>query len=138
MNSFSFIIPSTSTCGEKSVSYLPLRTYKNKLTNEIITPTRTYIDIDKYKNYTNWVNKLIIINADLNNITYPIIKHNLKINISLSTICRRLKETIIFVQELPKEKRQILPTDYIYIQSDESYNNLRLFSLYVLFLNLIT
>ena len=63
-------------------------------------------------------------NADLNNITYPIIKHNLKINISLSTICRRLKKTIIFVEELPQEKIKILPTDYIYIQSDESYNNL--------------
>ncbi|WP_339046842.1 hypothetical protein [Spiroplasma endosymbiont of Colias croceus] len=109
---------------EFGISYLPLRTYKNKLTNEIITPTRTYIDIDKYKNYTNWVNKLIILNADLNNITYPIIKHNLKIDISLSTICRRVKKTIIFVQELPQEKIKILPTDYIYIQSDESYNNL--------------
>ncbi|WP_342266752.1 Mbov_0401 family ICE element transposase-like protein [Spiroplasma endosymbiont of Villa modesta] len=109
---------------EFGLSYLPLRTYKNKLTNEIITPTRTYIDIDKYKNYTNWVNKLIILNADLNNITYPIIKHNLKISISLSTICRRLKKTTIFVQELPQEKIKILPTDYIYIQSDESYNNL--------------
>ena len=109
---------------EFGVSYLPLRTYKNKLTNEIITPTKTYIDVDKYKNYTNWVNKLIIMNADLNNITYPIIKHNLKINISLSTICRRLKKTIIFVEELPQEKIKILPTDYIYIQSDESYNNL--------------
>ncbi len=109
---------------EFGISYLSLRTYKNKLTNEIITPTRTYIDIDKYKNYTNSVNKLIIMNADLNNITYPIIKHNLKIDISLSTICRRLKKTTIFVQELPQEKRKILPTDYIYIQTDESYNNL--------------
>ena len=34
---------------EFGVSYLPLRTYKNKLTNEIITPTKTYIDVDKYK-----------------------------------------------------------------------------------------
>ncbi len=109
---------------EFGISYLPLRTYKNKLTNENITPTRTYIDIDKYKNYTNSVNKLIIMNADLNNITYPIIKHNLKIDISLSTICRRLKKTTIFVQELPQEKRKILSHEYIYIQSDESYNNL--------------
>ncbi len=61
---------------EFGISYLPLRTYKNKLTKEIITPTKTYIDIDKYKNYTNRVKKAIIYEADLKNIKYQIIKHN--------------------------------------------------------------
>ncbi|WDA53803.1 MAG: hypothetical protein PPFGHCPK_01287 [Spiroplasma endosymbiont of Drosophila atripex] len=100
------------------------KVYQHKITGKYLYPLDTYINIDKNKKFTNQVTKSIIYEADLNNITYPIIKHNLKIDISLSTICRRVKKTNIFVEDLPQEKIKILPTDFIYIQSDESYNNL--------------